>query len=185
MVGSGATRVGWSRKQRLRIAEGDGDRRGVGNVLANGGVATLCALLVAGWVVRRRVRPLRGLIRAANQVASGNLDSAVPVGRRANCWEVKNCQKTECKAYQNIEQQCWYIDGTPCEGYEPRFPQKLEGCRRCEVYLAHSGDEVQQLADAFRHMIVALRDSREDLVRSSDFQQRLIRNSFNGLCELM
>jgi PAS domain S-box-containing protein len=81
----------------------------------------------------------------------------------------------------NLGQQCWYIDGTPCEGYEPRFPEKLEGCRKCEVYQLHRGDEIVQLADAFKHMTTVLKSSRDKLVSSGEFQKQMIHNSFDGI----
>ncbi len=145
------------------------------------GVAILSLLVGARFFLRRLTRPLERLTRAADQVAMGNLDPAVRAGRLVNCWEIHNCKETQCAAYQNYEQRCWYIDDTPCEGRAARFPEKLRACQTCDVYRAHRGDEIQQLTDAFRHMTGALKDSREDLLRSSDFQHRLIRNSYNGV----
>ncbi len=136
---------------------------------------------IARVVVRRAVRPLKELTRVADEISTGNLDTRIDFGIHVNCWEIKNCQRTDCRAYLNFSEQCWYIDDTPCEGYEPRFPQKLEGCRTCKVYKAHRGDEVVQLADSFRHMTNTLKASREMLVSSDDFQERLIQNSFDGI----
>ena len=145
-------------------------------------LAPVCLALVVGrFVVRRTISPLKDLTRIADEISIGNLDPRIDIGERVNCWEIKNCQRTDCAAYQNLRQQCWYIDGTPCEGYEPRFPQKLNQCRTCEVYQAHRGDEIVQLADAFRHMTNVLKDSRGELIKSDDFQKRLIRNSFDGI----
>lgn len=141
----------------------------------------LLLLVASRMVVRRAVMPLKQLTRVADEISTGNLDPVIDFGIRVNCWETKNCQRTDCKAYQNFKQQCWYIDGTPCEGYEPRFPQKLAGCRTCEVYQLHRGDEIVQLADAIKHMTNTLVESRENLVKSGDYQQRLIRNSFDGI----
>jgi PAS domain S-box-containing protein len=144
-------------------------------------VPVCLALLAARAIVRRTVEPLKELIRVADEMSTGNLDPRIDFGVPVNCWEIKNCQRTDCKAYMNLAEQCWYIDGTPCEGYEPRFPQKLELCRTCEVFRAHRGDEIVQLADAFRHMANVLKASRGDLVAADDFQKRLIRNSFDGI----
>ncbi len=132
-------------------------------------------------VIRRAVSPLKELTRVADEISAGNLDPGFDFGVHVNCWEIKDCRRTDCEAYQNFSQQCWYIDGTPCEGYESRFPQKLEGCRTCEVYQAHRGDEVVQLADSFRHMTNSLKASQQQLVGADDFQKRLIQNSFNGI----
>ncbi len=145
-------------------------------------VPVVLVLLAARLAVRRAVQPLKELTRVADEISTGNLDPQLNFGVRVNCWELKNCQHTDCRAYLNISEQCWYMDDTPCEGgYEPRFPQKLEGCRTCEVYQAHRGDEIVQLADAFKHMTNVLKRSREDQVKAADLQQRLIRNSFDAV----
>ena len=150
-------------------------------VMAVGIPPVLGLLVVARLVVRQAVKPLRELTRVADEISTGNLDPRLDFGIHVNCWEIKNCQQTDCQAYMNFSQQCWYIDGTPCEGYEPHFPAKLAGCRTCDVYQAHRGDEVVQLADAFRHMTNVLKASREELVTSGDFQKRLIQYSFDGI----
>ena len=138
-------------------------------------------LVASRAVVRKAVWPLKRLTQVADEISSGNLDPVADFGVRVNCWEIKNCQRPDCKAYQNFKKQCWYVDGTPCIGYEPRFPQKLAGCRTCEVYQLHRGDEIVRLADAFKHMTNVLVESRENLVKSDDYQKRLIRNSFDGI----
>ena len=132
-------------------------------VLAVGSLMLLPVILVlvaSRAVVRRAIQPLKRLTQVADEISIGNLDPVVDFGVRVNCWEIKNCQRPDCKAYLNFKKQCWYIDGTPCEGYEPRFPLKLEGCRTCEVYQLHRGDEIVQLADAFKHMLGLLSPKR-------------------------
>jgi PAS domain S-box-containing protein len=141
----------------------------------------LLIFVVTRVVIRRAVKGLKDLIRVADEISTGNLNPRIGFGIRVNCWEIKNCGRTDCKAYMNLGRQCWYIDGTPCEGYEPRFPEKLEGCRKCEVYQLHRGDEIVQLADAFKHMTTVLKSSRDRLVSSGEFQKQLIHNSFDGI----
>jgi two-component system NtrC family sensor kinase len=169
---------------RVGIANEGVERRALTAVGVVAGLTALPVLLLflaARAAVRHAVKPLKELTRVADDISTGDLSPRTDFGVRVNCWEIKNCHKTDCKAYLNIGQQCWYIDGTPCEGYEPRFPEKLEGCRQCEVYKLHRGDEIVQLADAFKHMTMVLKDSREELVKSDDFQRRLIQNSFDGI----
>jgi two-component system NtrC family sensor kinase len=153
----------------------------VGIVAGLTAIPVIFLFLGARAAVRHAVRPLKELTRVADDISTGDLSPRTDFGVRVNCWEIKNCHKTDCEAYLNISQQCWYIDGTPCEGYEPRFPEKLEACRQCEVYKLHRGDEIVQLADAFKHMTMVLKGSREELVQSDDFQKRLIHNSFDGI----
>ncbi|KAF0123002.1 MAG: PAS/PAC sensor signal transduction histidine kinase, partial [bacterium] len=95
--------------------------------------------------------------------------------------EIKKCGHRDCAAYTNIAVQCWFVDGTPCEGYEPKFPEKLKGCRKCEVYKTHKGDEIVQLADSFQHMIYMLKTSRAELEKSYKFQSNMIQNSLMGI----
>lgn len=64
LVGTAATRVGRARKEELGIAEARGGRRGVGNVLANGGLAGACALLVVPGPAAD-LAPLAGLVLVA------------------------------------------------------------------------------------------------------------------------
>ncbi len=134
-------------------------------------IAVLALLVVTAVVVTWRVtshmtRPVIELTRVADEISIGNLEVEFRFGRHVKCWEIKGCNETSCTAYGNTEVQCWYVDGTPCKGVEPRFPQKLVQCRACEVYQAHRGDEIVQLADAFQHMTKRLRDSQAELLRS-------------------
>jgi PAS domain S-box-containing protein len=137
--------------------------------------------VVARGVFRRLTRPVRELTLLADQLSVGRLDVDFDFGVPVRCWEIKQCRKTDCAAYHNTSEQCWFVDGTPCEGYESRFPQKLVGCRTCEVYQRHKGDEVVQLYDSFRHMTNVLQRSQADLMRSDRFQRSLIHNSFDGI----
>jgi len=144
-------------------------------------VLTLLGMVAAQRYFRFMTRPIEVFTRLADEVSVGNLDVDFDFGRPVRCWEIKNCDQTGCVVHQDTSLQCWYVDGTPCEGYESRFPQKLVGCRTCEVYQAHKGDEIVQLADSFHHMTHVLRDSREELERSDHFQHMLIQNSLGGV----
>lgn len=130
---------------------------------------------------RYATRPIVELTRLADEVSTGNLHVDFDFGLPVRCWEIKGCTREDCAAYRNTAVQCWFVDGTPCEGYEPRFPQKLVGCRTCEVYRKHKGDEIVQLYDSFRHMTHDLRTYQEELQRSNRFQRSLIHNSFDGI----
>ena len=141
----------------------------------------LMALVLARSFYRYVTRPVAELTRLADEVSTGNLDVSFDFGKPVRCWQIKNCHRTECAAYMNTSIQCWYVDGTPCEGYESRFPQKLVGCRTCEVYKAHKGDEIVQLADSFRHMTTNLKGFERSLRRALTFQGSLIHNSFDGI----
>jgi len=142
---------------------------------------TSIGVLAARTFYRRVTRPIAVLTRLADDVSLGNLHVDFDIGRPVRCWEIKDCDQKDCAAYGDTSVQCWFVDDTPCEGYEPRFPQKLQGCRTCDVYRAHKGDEIVQLADSFRHMTKVLRESRADLERSTRFQRSLVLNSYVGI----
>jgi PAS domain S-box-containing protein len=134
------------------------------------------------WVSRSVTRPILELTHLTNQVSRGNLDATVDFGKPVKCWEILNCEKTGCPAYGKGEAFCWYIDGTLFTGGpEGKFPEKIEQCRRCQVYNMHGSDEVVQLADAFSHMTGNLKAYGEELRRTYDFQKNLIKGSIDGI----
>jgi signal transduction histidine kinase len=130
------------------------------------GALTVMAGLVTRRVIGRLTRPVVELTHLADEISIGNLEVEFRFGRHVKCWELKDCRETSCPAYGSTAVQCWYVDGTPCKGVEPRFPQKLIQCRTCEVYQAHRGDEIVQLADAFQHMTKRLVDYQAELLRA-------------------
>jgi len=143
---------------------------------------SIVAFFLIKWVSRSVTRPILQLTRLANQVSRGNLDATVDFGRVVKCWEILNCEKTGCPAYGKVEACCWYVDGTLFTGGPMgKFPEKIEQCRRCEVYKMHGSDEVVQLADAFSHMTGNLKAYSEKLRRTYDFQKNLIRGSIDGI----
>jgi PAS domain S-box-containing protein len=137
--------------------------------------------LIARFFLRYTTNPIVTLTRIADEIALGNLDMDIFFGRHVDCWEIKKCTQKDCAAYKNTSVKCWFIDDTPCEGYEPKFPQKLEGCRKCEVYKTHKGDEIVQLADSFQHMVYMRKASRDELEKSDKYQSNLIQSSLIGI----
>jgi PAS domain S-box-containing protein len=112
-------------------------------------------------------RPLATLTRLADEISRGK--PGFEFGRMLKCWEVQNCDKTDCPAYGNPEIMCWYVDGTHCK-VQPsgRFPEKLDMCRECKVYKGHVGDEMVRLADSFKHMLYNLKVFEEELKQSEE-----------------
>lgn len=67
-----------------------------------------------------------------------------------NCWELKQCSKSDCPAYHNTVERCWLITNTLCG-----FKHKCE-CPKCDVYVktTHIDHEpTQELAEHIRTMI--------------------------------
>jgi len=134
------------------------------------------------WVSRSVTQPIAQLTRLANHVSRGNLDARVNFGEPVKCWEILQCDKTDCPAYGKAEIRCWYIDGTLFTGASAgKFPQKIDQCRTCKVYKLHGADEIVQLADAFSHMTANLKAHSEELSKTYDFQRNLIEGSIDGI----
>jgi len=144
-------------------------------------VIIFISLLIAKPFLRYTTSSIATLTRIADEISLGNLDMDIFFGQHVNCWEIKECGRKDCAAYTQKATQCWFVDGTPCEGYEPKFPEKLQGCRKCEVYKTHKGDEIVQLADSFQHMIYMLKASQAELEDSHKFQSNLLQNSLVGI----
>jgi PAS domain S-box-containing protein len=141
------------------------------------GFITLVSLLFAFFLSRIITKPITSLTRMAGEISLGNLDAQIDFNSRKSCWEMLRCKTEDCPAYKNEKLRCWFVDDTPCRNLtDPRFPQKLEGCRVCPVYRTQSGDEIMQLADTLNHMTECLRIS-EARLRCSEQNYRLLFNS--------
>ncbi|MES0349984.1 MAG: PAS domain S-box protein, partial [Desulfobacteria bacterium] len=132
----------------------------------------IVSVIVVGFFLtlflsRYVTRPLATLTRLADEISRGN--PGFEFGRMLKCWEVQDCDKTDCPAYENPEVMCWYVDGTHCK-VEPsgRFPEKLDMCRQCTVYRTHVGNEMIQLADSFKHMLHRLKVFEKELMQSEE-----------------
>jgi PAS domain S-box-containing protein len=132
----------------------------------------IVSVMVVGFFLtlflsRYVTRPLATLTRLADEISRGN--PGFEFGRMLKCWEVQDCDKTDCPAYENPEVMCWYVHGTHCK-VEPsgRFPEKLDMCRQCTVYRTHVGNEMVQLADSFKHMLHRLKVFEKELMQSEE-----------------
>jgi two-component system, NtrC family, sensor kinase len=96
----------------------------------------------------------------------GNLDVQAGVTLDKNCWDIMDCNRTECPAYGDTQRRCWHLPGTlcpNCNGLE--YPYKIGACRNCPVYRRNFGDEVQELAEAFDVMAITLKTHIEELTQ--------------------
>lgn len=54
---------------------------------------------------------------------------------KVKCWEVLDCNKTECPGYKSDDFRCWLISGTHCyDEIQGGFDVKIERCMDCEVF---------------------------------------------------
>jgi signal transduction histidine kinase len=134
-------------------------------------VAFFLTLFLSKYVTR----PLLTLSRLADEISRGK--PGFEFGRTLKCWEVQECDKTDCPAYGKPDIMCWYVDGTHCK-VQPsgKFPEKLDMCRECNVYKGHVGDEMVRLADSFKHMLYRLNISERE-IKQLEKRTRLIQAS--------
>jgi PAS domain S-box-containing protein len=145
-------------------------------------VVLLIGFLLSQWLSKYITKPLVRLTDLAHEISRGNLDVSFDFGYAFKCWEILDCDKTDCPAHGNSHVACWYVEDTLCTGAPMGgFPGKLEECRHCKVCITHRGDEIAQLANAISHMTRDLRSSRNELKRIYDFQKNLIEGSIDGI----
>ncbi|MEW6200873.1 MAG: ATP-binding protein [bacterium] len=149
-------------------------------LLSVGSIAVVA--LLSYRITRNLSQPLIKLTRTADMISRGQFDADLNFGKIVHCWEILSCDRNDCPAYNNLSGKCWFVDHTLCTGSQQgRFPQKIEECLHCEVYIHHTGDEIVQLADSFGNMIRRLKQSREESERIADFQNNLIQSSLDGI----
>jgi len=113
---------------------------------------------------------IASLIRRAEEERSFGIRYQNP--ELVRCWELKNCQHTDCPAYDSSENlRCWQIAGTHCSEGEVApgvFSQKLKQCDKCEVFLAACPDKITHLGETFNNMMAVLErrfEEQEELQR--------------------
>ena len=72
---------------------------------------------------------------------------------KVNCWEFKNCGRTDCPAMHetkvhgvhggmNAGRACWVVAGTRCKGeVQGDFAKKQGNCSACDFYLSVQSEE--------------------------------------------
>ena len=145
-------------------------------------VVTIIFFVISNYLAKYITRPISELTRIADDISRGNLDIKSNLGSETKCWEVKNCDETECPAYKNMEIPCWYMDGTPCAGIEPcKFPEKMLQCCECQVYTKGVRDEVGQLTNSFINMTNRIKLSQVQLKESENKYRSLFHTSPNPI----
>lgn len=87
----------------------------------------------------------------------------------SRCWKEKQCDETNCPAYNNECGRCWLIAGTMCGGKsQGRFSEKYGFCTDCEVYRNVIGeDKVRRLKEMVIALIHSLRIKQKELADAS------------------
>ena len=128
---------------------------------------TILFFIISHYLSKYITRPLSELTKISDEISRGNFDIKPDLGSVIKCWKTKNCQQTDCPAYETSEIPCWYIDGTGGhrEGHEPRADNP-DRCLECQVYKKGMRDEVRQLASSFINMTNRIKRSQMQMKES-------------------
>ncbi|MDO9566001.1 MAG: ATP-binding protein [Candidatus Desulfaltia sp.] len=180
----GTVRLGLS---RTRIEQTIKDL--LGTIFLLTGLTILIAGLVgAGFAdqVTKRVKKLR---QASEKALSGDLDIQTAPLLNKNCWEIMSCNREACSAYGDRRRRCWYLAGTMCPNcIDGKYAKKIISCRTCEVYSRLSGDEIQEMAEAFDAMALTLKNNITQLKQSAETiekSEKRYRRIFEGSIDLI
>ncbi len=67
------------------------------------------------------------------------LSARIEPHQMVNCWEAKNCTKSECPSHGSNDRRCWLQCGTFCYNQiQGTFRQKRDACERCDVFRRNS-----------------------------------------------
>ena len=128
------------------------------------GVITTLALVVASWFCSKFTNRIKVLTQSANEMVKGNLGVRSAPVEKENCWQIKNCQVTSCPAYHITEQRCWNINTNWSSREQNRESGKMDfHCLKCPIYHKNSGDEIQELSEAFDYMAMTLEERIDKL----------------------
>jgi two-component system, NtrC family, sensor kinase len=131
-------------------------------------VTIILSILLAGVVGTLLLNPvtkkIKKLHESSEKALRGNLDIKTAPGLKQNCWNIMQCDRKECPAYENFHHRCWYMAGTLCPScVHGAYAKKIDSCHQCRVYKQCSGDEIQSLAESFDAMTLSLNDNFYDL----------------------
>jgi signal transduction histidine kinase len=136
------------------------------------------AVVLTNWFSRQITEPILQLSDLTRDLVSCNFQACAHLGKRVDCWLIKDCNQEICPAHERGRPPCWLMDSAPPPygvGAET-LPRKLEECSRCQVYKENVGDEIEQLAAAFCHMIHKLDLYQEELKLKNEDLRKLNRN---------
>jgi len=136
------------------------------------------AVVLTNWFSRQITGPILQLSDLTRDLVFCNFQACAHLGKRVDCWLIKDCNQEICPAHERGRPPCWLMDSTPPPygmGAET-LPGKLEECSRCQVYRENVGDEIEQLAAAFCHMIHKLDLYQGELKLKNEDLSKLNRN---------
>lgn len=100
------------------------------------------------------------------------------------CWQVKNCNQSDCPVYGKHHMRCWLIAGTFCDGeIQGRFAQKLATCTDCDVYAgAVKQDPIREIGESFNGLMWEVSEREKALAQANDqLQEMAVTDFLTGL----
>lgn len=140
-------------------------------------------IMLTLWFARTVTRRLNHLKTSAEEMVRGNLNVVTGIQLQRNCWEIMDCDRQKCPAFEDRQRRCWYLAGTLCPNCDSLdYPQKMASCQECQIYRLNQGDEIQNLADAFDVMALTIKHHIEELIareKTIAQQQGLLKTIMN------
>ena len=134
-------------------------------------------VVLTNWFSRQITGPIVQLSDLTRDLISCNFQACGHLGKRVDCWLIKDCKQEICPAHERGRPPCWLMDDEPAHRAKAgSLPRKLEECSKCQVYKVNVGDEIEQLTAAFCHMIHKLDLYQEELKLTNEDLRKLNRN---------
>ena len=94
----------------------------------------------------------------------GEWISSVAKDVEVRCWEVKNCQRTDCSAYKSECGRCWLIAGSLCGSGSKLGPDGTTSCVECDIYKTNvSKDPCSEIQEQIITLVHNLRSRQIEL----------------------
>lgn len=139
------------------------------DILGVGAIMLVVAFIAAGLNSFLMIRRVKKVQHVMENVAHGNMTVEVEEKNLKKCWEMLNCDKTECPAYHNPNLKCWEMSGTFCRDMiQGGALTKLEDCKQCKVYQKSEGDELSQMTRGLSMMVKTMRDLIYNIAQISE-----------------
>jgi signal transduction histidine kinase len=83
------------------------------------------------------------------------------------CYEVKQCDKTECPCFGQKAGPCWLTVGTHCgRAIQGVYAQKYNDCHECEVFRSATPGPAEKIGELFNDMMHILEVKHQELERA-------------------
>jgi len=80
------------------------------------------------------------------------------------CWEVKNCQNTQCPAYKSENLRCWLIQQTQCgDKSREELMAKMDECKKCTVFKSARPDNISEIGESLYFILTFLHRQIKEL----------------------